>query len=293
MNVSGAVRAAAWVVFVLAACPLWWLAIPLHHLRLLALRVLGSPGFLTRILDAPHQLYVRWWSRLGLGIFGIRLDVVSGAERLRRRACDAPRVVVWNHTSNLDPVFCSALASEAKFLFKAGLHAAWFYTIPAIFSGHMAVNRNSKGSRAGTVAQLLRNVVERDNSVALAPEGTRNRGDPREMLPFKAGAFIVSQKARAPILPVIFSHADALWTRGSALPGVGHVAVRVLEPIVPKEGETAEELLGRVRCAMDAAIKSPPPPRRAVSATERVMLHIPAVSVLTALGAVLLLAFAL
>jgi lysophosphatidate acyltransferase len=59
-------------------------------------------------------------------------------------------------------------------------------------------DRSSAVSKLSTVEQRLK---EQKNSVWVFPEGTRNKTNPGEVLPFKKGAFHMAVNAQVPIVP--------------------------------------------------------------------------------------------
>lgn len=69
-------------------------------------------------------------------------------------------------------------------------------------------------------------------SVFVYPEGTRNKGDNADLLPFHRGSFKVAQRSGCPIVPVAFVNADDVWERHFPVVKKTHVIVEYGAPIL-------------------------------------------------------------
>jgi 1-acyl-sn-glycerol-3-phosphate acyltransferase len=96
-------------------------------------------------------------------------------------------------------------------------------------SGNILIDRKKKKSAIGTMNQASTQIVQKKIRVWVMPEGTRSKG--RGLLPFKKGAFYLSQQSDVPIIPVCISsyhnrlHLNSLKTIT--------IRVKYLEPIDP------------------------------------------------------------
>ena len=68
-------------------------------------------------------------------------------------------------------------------------------------------------------------------SVFVYPEGTRNKGDNADLLPFHKGSFKVAQRSGCSIVPVAFVNADDIWERHFPVVKTTHVIVEYGTPI--------------------------------------------------------------
>jgi 1-acyl-sn-glycerol-3-phosphate acyltransferase len=67
---------------------------------------------------------------------------------------------------------------------------------PQVLGQNIFVNRKNHEAAIKSMDDAGKAIVERKAAVVLFPEGTRNRVDPRTLLPFKKGAFHIAIKAQ-------------------------------------------------------------------------------------------------
>src|SRR5881628_3947896 len=151
---------------------------------------------------------------------------VEGREKIRRGAA---YVIVVNHQSLLDILV----------LFRLFVHFKWVskienFRVPFI-GWNMSLNRYIKlrrGSR-DSVARALHaceRALAQGSSIMMFPEGTRSPDG--RLKAFKPGAFVLAQRARVAILPILVEGtANALPKHGFVLRGRHAVGIRVLDEI--------------------------------------------------------------
>eukprot|EP00727_Mastigamoeba_balamuthi_P002313 m51a1_g12079 hypothetical protein (294) ;mRNA; f:3278-4542 len=278
-TVSGAVRLCAFALWISTLWVWFWSLVPLFW----AYRLLrGDSARPSRcpLLDRPALLAHRAWTSgftAGfLGTLGLRVDYEdrSGGERV-----DGGAIYVFNHVSNIDPVVVERYSRGARFMFKSELGALVPYAIPAVQLGHMSVRRHDKSSTTAAIDKAEWN-LDMGHNIGIAPEGTRNRGDASKLLPFKRGAFVLSIKKHAPVIPMVCLHNEKLWHAGSAFPVAGHVVLRSLPPMRAEPDEEPEAFGERVRAAMQHELDNPTPFRPVSGLWDWASLHAPAVLVL-------------
>ena len=97
------------------------------------------------------------------------------------------------------------------------------------------------------------------SSAWIFPEGTRNRVDPEQLLPFKKGAFHVAVQSGCPIVPVVMSNQRYCFQReGDNLHWTGGTILLRALPAIKTAGKTAEDvdaLIAQTRSAMQVAIE--------------------------------------
>lgn len=107
---------------------------------------------------------------------------------------------VCNHRSIFDPltVFGWLGAHEISFVAKPSLFRFPPMSHLLHAGGHMAIDRDNARA-AMTTIQTAADYLKNDMcSIGIYPEGTRSRTD--ELLPFRAGAFKIAQKAHVPVV---------------------------------------------------------------------------------------------
>lgn len=114
---------------------------------------------------------------------------------------EGPYLVCSNHISMVDPIFiCAALSrQQPRFMAKAEL-----FKVPGLSwlirnLGAFPVERN--GADAGVLKKSIK-MLEDGYCVGMFPQGTRRKGVDPKTTPVKAGAGLISSRAKAQVLPV-------------------------------------------------------------------------------------------
>ncbi len=135
-------------------------------------------------------------------------------------------IVISNHVSFIDSLVIIRIPLTMKFIM-----AKKFLKIP-IFSwlcrsaGHIPVSEKDK-STTNSAIDLAVSAMEDGSSIAIFPEGKRSK-DPQKLLPFKTGAFRLSQRTGVPILPIVIKGTD------KAMPIGGFCQLADIEIIIGK-----------------------------------------------------------
>lgn len=146
----------------------------------------------------------------------------EGAENI---PADGPLLVVSNHQSYIDPIFCQDRAAR-RFLFVAreNLYRGFFgallrslYTIPI---------KQGQGDLAAMKAIIK--VIEQGNVVCLYPEGSRTLDGKLDEI--KPGISLISRRSGAPVLPMTIEGAHEAWARSEKRP-------RFWQPVRVKYGK--------------------------------------------------------
>lgn len=116
---------------------------------------------------------------------------------------DRPYIVVSNHTSELDIMFCYRLVkSPVVFIGKAELAKipvfGFFYRRTSIL-----VDRSSLASKRSVMDKAARRLA-RGTGLCIYPEGGIPKNPATRLAPFKAGAFKLAIESGTPILPITF-----------------------------------------------------------------------------------------
>src|SRR5213593_2543620 len=151
---------------------------------------------------------------------------VEGREKIRP---GVPYVMVANHQSFLDILVLFRLFVHFKWVSKIEM-----FRIPCT-GWNMALNGYIKLRRgdAGSVAEMMRaceRTLAEGSPIMMFPEGTRS-ADGR-LKAFKPGAFVLAQRARVPLLPIVVEGtARALPKHGFVLRGRHAIRIRVLDEV--------------------------------------------------------------
>jgi 1-acyl-sn-glycerol-3-phosphate acyltransferase len=171
-----------------------------------------------------HRI-ARLVGRTMLALQGIEL-VVEHAERLADRR---PRIVLLNHTSQLDLFIFAALfppggsAVGKKEILWVPLIGWCFWAF-----GFYTIDRENLERAKALLWSVGEDLKRRRMSVFIAPEGTRARD--LRLQPFKKGAFHLAAVTHVPIVPAIVRGAGACQPYGQLVADPGVVGVELLPP---------------------------------------------------------------
>jgi 1-acyl-sn-glycerol-3-phosphate acyltransferase len=196
----------------------------------------------------------RLWSRIILGVPGVKLEVVQRAPLDPRR----PSIVMANHASMIDiwAVFV-AVPVPFRFIAKKQLGAIPLFGWAMRAGRFIFIDRQNAASARRRIEEAARR-IKSGQSVVIFPEGTRTRDG--RLNAFKKGGFHLALDSGADIVPVAIHGSRDLMPRGSALIRSGTVRVEIGEPI-PTEGlrpSDREALAARVRDKIAEMLGQPP-----------------------------------
>ena len=219
----------------------------LSTLSFVAATIAGSVGALAlgavdRSGDSVLSL-ARLWSRVILGVPGVKLDVKMHAPLQPGR----PYVFMPNHASMVDiwAVFV-AIPATFRFIAKKQLSRIPLFGWAMAAGRFIFIDRQNAASARRTVQEAARR-IRSGQSVVIFPEGTRTRDG--HLLPFKKGGFHLAMDSGVDIVPVAIKGSREIMPRGAALIRAGTVTVEVGEPI-PTAGLTngdRDALIAKVR----------------------------------------------
>lgn len=175
---------------------------------------------------------VRWWARTWMTASGTDLEV-RGQEHIDP---GASYVVVANHLSTLDIMACFlAVPIPIRFLAKKEL-----FRIPILAQGMRAmgiveIDRDARSATHASVNRQADQLIEKNRSLIIYPEGTRPRDG--MMRPFKKGAFTMAIATGLPVLPVSIQGSYQAARPGTPWFHGGEIGV-VIDPAIPTDGLT-------------------------------------------------------
>lgn len=153
-------------------------------------------------------LYAYTWCAIKL--LRIKIDV-QGMEKLPK---NTRFVLVGNHVSNYDPILTwhvfrrydlAFISKESNFkipIFGRIIRKCCF----------MAIDRENPRNAIKTITRASNLLKENEVSIAVYPEGTRNR-DSKGLLPFHNSVFKIAQKANVPIVVVGIAGTETIHKR--------------------------------------------------------------------------------
>lgn len=121
------------------------------------------------------------------------IDIVPKDERF---------LFVYNHTSNFDPIVINHVLKKSKIIhvskpenFKIPIAGPFVYR-----NCYLPIDRENDRNALKTIVKCIKYVKEEKFSIGIAPEGTRNKGNEKELLPFRDGCFQVATKSKCKIV---------------------------------------------------------------------------------------------
>jgi 1-acyl-sn-glycerol-3-phosphate acyltransferase len=145
-----------------------------------------------------------------------------------------PLIIAANHKSYLDPIVL-ILASKRRIYFMA---KSELFRIP-LFNWLIRILGAFSVERAEADRQAFRKALEilSDGKIlGLFPEGTRIRH--AVLGPLESGVALIALKSGAPILPIGIIGADKVMPKGSRIPRLPRLKVRIGEPIYAQDRVT-------------------------------------------------------
>ncbi|HUT29067.1 MAG TPA: lysophospholipid acyltransferase family protein [Sedimentisphaerales bacterium] len=154
------------------------------------------------------RIFWYWLSRWACRLFCIlffRLRVY-GRENV---PTDGPFLLVSNHQSYLDPLFCGvAVKRQLDYLARESLFGNPFFRLLILSLNSIPVKRGQADLSAikAVIARL-----RQGHAVCLFPEATRTPNG--RIAPFKGGVGLLAKRGGAPIVPVVIDGAYECWPR--------------------------------------------------------------------------------
>lgn len=180
------------------------------------------------------RLCARLYSLPALCLLRLKLKTEVRPLLEHRRAC----VIIANHQSNYDLyVLGRVVPRRTVSIGKQSLK--WLPLFGQLYwlAGNVLIDRSNPAAAKRAMLTTTETLRQRDTSIWVFPEGTRNLG--HGLLPFKKGAFQMAIAAGVPIIPVCVSnYAQAMrlnrWDSGRIL-------IRSL-PAIPTAGLSLDDM---------------------------------------------------
>jgi 1-acyl-sn-glycerol-3-phosphate acyltransferase len=219
--------------------------------------VVGVPAALVGIpwsaLRRNFTTMYRWGMRimaLGARAAGVRVRL----EGLENVEPGMHYIFLSNHVSNLDPmVLLPNIPGMTSVFLKHQLMNIPLLGTAMRMGKFVPVSRGNSREEAEQSVAAAADALRSGLHITVFPEGTRS-ADGR-LLPFKKGAFFLAEGTGAPIIPVVLRGTREMMPKGTLRITPGEARVKFLPAIWPQEAGTREELMERVRSAMEAELE--------------------------------------
>jgi len=168
----------------------------------------------------------------------------DGLERIDRKK---PFLLVANHRSMIDPFLPLTLlkGTEIVYICKPEIQKMPVAGGVAHICGFPLIDRQNNRQALKTIFRAIEILTEESTSVAIFPEGTRNKTDD-PLLPLHAGSFSIAKRANAPIVVAANRNTEKALKRFFLhRTHVSFTVVDVLEPeqIAPLSTQEIAELV--------------------------------------------------
>ncbi len=184
--------------------------------------------------DRFHRM-AAWWGRFCARLMGIRIEI-TGEEQYNP---NTNYLIVSNHAGMADiPLILGSIHLNMRFVAKEELGKIPIFGWAIKQAGYVLIKR---GQNKEALKSLLKaaEVLKNGRSIHIFPEGTRSKTG--EIQPFKRGAFMIAQKAHAPILPVTIIGSNRITPKNSLRISKARVQLIIGRPIATR-GKNAQEL---------------------------------------------------
>lgn len=189
-----------------------------------------------------------WGAWTGVRLAGVRVKTV-GMEQL-----DGNRTYVFmsNHVSNIDPpLLLPLIPGRTSVMAKQELFSYPILGKTMRMGSLVPVDRGNRDAGIAAV-RAAEEVVKRGIHMTIYVEGHRSFDG--KLLPFKKGPFYLAEQCQVPVVPVTISGSHSVMPKGRFSIKPGLVTVIFHKPIEPAEFGSREELMQKVRAAINSGL---------------------------------------
>lgn len=185
---------------------------------------------------------VNLWSFIYLNlakwICGLNYEV-KGLENLP----DTPCIVMSNHQSSWETVFMQLFLPAQCWIIKRELLLIPCFGWGLAIMKSIAIDRK-KGKAFEQILKQGRVALNEGRWIMIYPEGTRVSID--KHVKYRRSGAALAVETGAPYV-LIAHNSGAFWPRGLFIKHKGTISVSISQPMLPKEGQTAESLIVEIQ----------------------------------------------
>jgi len=174
--------------------------------------------------------FMRIYGPLGRWILGLKVEERGVENLLAYRPC----IYVANHQSGADiPLLGYIYPPGTVVIGKWELIFIPFWGLMFFSFGNIGIHRKNKSHSVAGLGQALKRMREKNCSIFLMPEGTRNASG-EGLLPFKKGAFHMAIEAQVPIVPSVCASLGSIVNQKKKISHSASIVIETLPPIETK-----------------------------------------------------------
>jgi 1-acyl-sn-glycerol-3-phosphate acyltransferase len=226
----------------------WVMAAPLAA-------IIGFPWtFIKGDIRLLYRIFM-FGARAGVRLAGVRVQPVW----LEPLDSSGTYIFMSNHASHLDPpILVPLIPRRTSVMVKKEL-----FRIPIL--GHAmrlaSLVPVDRGDRLAGIAAVRRakqvvcrasQFVKQNVNMTIFVEGKRSYDG--KLLPFKKGSFYLAMECKVPVVPVTIAGTHKLWPKGRLAVNPGVATVTFHPPIQPEAFGSRENLMDKVRTAIENAL---------------------------------------
>ena len=189
-----------------------------------------------------------WGAWTGVRLAGVRVKTVE-LEQL-----DGNRTYVFmsNHVSNIDPpLLLPLIPGRTSVMAKKELFSYPILGKTMRMGSLVPVDRGNRDAGIAAV-RAAEEVVKQGIHMTIYVEGHRSFDG--KLLPFKKGPFYLAEQCQVPVVPVTISGSHSVMPKGRFSIKPGLVTVIFHKPIEPAEFGSREDLMHKVRAAINSGL---------------------------------------
>lgn len=189
-----------------------------------------------------------WIGKTGVRLAGVRVRMV-GLETLDR---SRTYVFMSNHVSNIDPpILIPRIPGRTSVMVKQELFKMPILGRAMRLGSLVPVDRGNRDAGIAAV-RAATEVVKQGIHMTIYVEGHRSYDG--KLLPFKKGPFYLAEECKMPVVPVTISGTHEAMPKGRFAIKPAPVTITFHSPIEPENFGTREELMEKVRAAIESAL---------------------------------------
>jgi 1-acyl-sn-glycerol-3-phosphate acyltransferase len=203
--------------------------------------------YLTKNINFLYKTCM-WGAWTGVRIAGVRVQTL-GLERL-----DPARTYIFmsNHISNLDPpIQIPLIPRRSSVMVKKELFKVPILGKIMLIGSLVPVDRGNRDAGIAAVRDAKAAIQQGLNMMVYIEGGRSFDG---KLLPFKKGPFYLAEECQIPVVPMTISGTEKLMPKARFGIRPGLVTVKFHEPIEPAGFGDRENLMAKVRAAINSGL---------------------------------------